>query len=107
MIDRTTIQVSENLRKELRKLAASRDVNYQEILSDMVAVFKELDEDKTIVSIPKRLDFKIKQKLSNTDMDSTSEYVTFILRMLFSEQDFEGDEKIRKIKTRLKSLGYH
>ena len=42
MDNRTTIQVTEDLRKELKVLAAARDESYQKVLKDMVEVFKEL-----------------------------------------------------------------
>jgi len=103
MKNRTTIQVSEKLRKELRVLASKRDISYQELLRDMIDVFKELDREKTIISIPSRLSKKIKEKIKGTDIGSVSEYVTFVLRMLLSEDDKKGEEKIRK---RLKKLGY-
>ena len=77
MEDRTTIQVSEKLRKELRMLAAKRDLSYQELLSDMISVFKELDKEKTIVSIPGGLAEKIKTQVKETDISSISEYIAF------------------------------
>ncbi len=106
MLNRTTIQVSEELRKELKFLASKRDMNYQELLSDMLSVFKELDRDKTIISIPKKLAERIKEIIKNTDFKTVSEYVSFILRILF--YDNAEPEKINesKIKARLKSLGY-
>jgi len=103
MKNRTTIQISEKLRKELRILASKRDVSYQELLKDMIDVFKELDREKTIISIPSKLSKKIKEKIKDSDIKSVSEYVTFVLRMLLSEDDKKGEEKIRK---RLKKLGY-
>ncbi len=107
MQDRTTIQISENLRKELRMLAAKRDRSYQELLSDMTSVFKELDKEKTIVSIPKGIAKKIKKQIRSTDISSVSEYITFILRLILAEKDKAlktGEEK--KIRQRLKKLGY-
>ncbi len=104
MENRTTIQLSEELRKDLKILAAKRDVSYQELLSDMISVFKELDREKTIVSIPAKLAEKIKTNLEKTDISSVSEYITFILRMALSEQVKSSDEL--KIKQRLKNLGY-
>ena len=63
MEDRTTIQVSEKLRKELRILASKRDISYQELLNDMISVFKELDRENTIVSVPTKLAEKINEKI--------------------------------------------
>ena len=107
MEDRTTIQVSEKLRKELRMLASKRDLSYQELLSDMISVFKELDKEKTIVSIPTRLGDRIKEQIKGTDMSSISEYLTFVLRMILSEKEkpFSAKEE-RLVKERLRKLGY-
>lgn len=106
MQNRTTIQLSENLRKELRILASKRDVNYQELLSDMMSVFRELDREKAIVSIPSKLAEKIKTNIKKTDIGSVSEYVTFILRMILAEKaDIKSTDEA-KIKQKLKNLGY-
>ena len=106
MRDRTTIQLSENLRKELRILASKRDINYQELLRDMIEVFRELDREKTIVSIPKKLAEKVKQNIKKTDMSSVSEYVTFILRMILAEKTDIKKSDEGKIRQKLKNLGY-
>jgi vacuolar-type H+-ATPase subunit F/Vma7 len=98
--------MSENLRKELRILASKRDVNYQELLGDMIQVFKELDREKTIVSIPKKLAEKVKQNIKKTDMSSVSEYVTFILRMILAEKTETKQPDEDKIKQKLRNLGY-
>ena len=107
MESRTTIQISEKLRKELKTLAARRDLSYQELLKDMVSVFKELDKEKTIVSIPAGIAKKIKKQIKPTDISSVSEYITFILRLILAEKDKTlqaGEEK--KIRQRLRKLGY-
>ncbi|UCD03742.1 MAG: hypothetical protein JSW73_04350 [Candidatus Woesearchaeota archaeon] len=106
MKNRTTIQVSENLRKELRILASNRDISYQELLSDMISVFKELDREKTIVSIPSKLSNKLKDKIKDTDISSVSEYVTFMLRLILSEDVKLSESDEIKIKKRLENLGY-
>jgi len=108
MEERTTIQISEKLRKELRILSSKRNVSYQELLQDMIKVFKELDKERTVISIPKRLAKKIEDNIKNTDMSSISEYVTFILRSILSEDlKINESEKERKIIiNKLKSLGY-
>ena len=106
MNERTTIQLSNDLRKQLRELAAKRDENYQELLKDMIGVFNELDKEKTIVSIPKKLSEKMNVVMDHTDFSSKSEYITFLLRlMLYEKSDtLKTDEK--KIKEKLKHLGY-
>ena len=106
MENRTTIQLSEKLRQELRVLAAKRDISYQELLSDMITVFKELDREKTIISIPRRLATKVDEKIKGTDISSTSEYVTFLLRMVLSEDAKLESKDEERIKQRLKKLGY-
>lgn len=106
MENRTTIQLSENLRKELRVLASKRDMSYQELLQDMISVFKELDKDKTIISLPKRLAEKIKEKIKNTDFSSVSEYSSFLLRLMLYENSKKEKVDEKKIKEKLKKLGY-
>ncbi|MDD5086389.1 MAG: hypothetical protein PHV16_01425 [Candidatus Nanoarchaeia archaeon] len=107
MENRTTIQVSEDLRKKLRIIASKRDISYQKLLSDMISVFEELDKDKTIISIPTKLSDKIKEKIKDTDFKNVSEYVTFILRILLYEKaDISREKNTNKIKNKLKELGY-
>ena len=107
MQNRTTIQISEDLRKQLKILASKRDLSYQELLQDMLSVFQELDKDKTIISIPKKLSQRIKTNLKNTDFASVSEYTTFLIRQMLMES--EGNlsaEDEEKIRSKLKKLGY-
>ena len=106
MENRTTIQVSDELRKELKTLAARRDISYQELLSDMISIFKELDKDKTIISIPSGLADKLKANIRN-DFRNLSDYVAFLLRLLLYEKTVKGKVGNEdKIKKRLKELGY-
>lgn len=105
---RTTIQISEDLRKKLKILASVRDVSYEQLLEEMIDVFKEIDKSKTVISIPKKLADKISVQQKNTDFSSTSEYITHLLREIIGQT---GDAIITKedeeqIKKRLKSLGY-
>jgi len=109
MDNRTTIQISEKLRKELRILAAKRDVSYQELLKDMIIIFKELDKEKTIISIPNQLSKRIGAQIKNTDVSSVSEYVTFLLRLVLSEKQDKAvisEKEAEILKNKLKSLGY-
>lgn len=109
MDERTTIQVPAKLRKELRILASKRDISYQELLKDMISIFKELDREKTIISIPKGLSKRIENQIENTDIKSVSEYVTFVLRLILSENADKiniSKKEAELIKNRLKSLGY-
>lgn len=109
MDDRTTIQLSEKLRRELRILASKRDISYQELLKEMINVFKEVDNEKTIISIPNKLSKKIEEKIKDTDISSVSEYVTLLLRFVLAESRnktvISGKEE-ELVKDKLKSLGY-
>ena len=107
MENRTTIQVSEELRKKLRVLASKRDISYQKLLSDMISVFEELDKEKTIISIPKKLADNLHNTTKDTDFKTISEYVTFIIRLILYENPEKSKEAdLTHIKKKLKSLGY-
>jgi len=107
MENRTTIQISEDLRKQLRILASQRDMSYQELLGEMVSVFKELDSSKTIISIPSKLGDRIKDNIKESDFKNLSEYVTFLLRLLLVEDGVSSEDKdLERIRKRLTELGY-
>lgn len=106
MDDRTTIQVAGKTRQRLRELAARRDANYQELLSDMIDVFSELDADRAVVSIPTKLYERASERITDTDFRNVSEYVTFLLRLLLLEQAEHEDIDEERIKKRLSALGY-
>jgi hypothetical protein len=108
MKSRTTIQISENLRKDLRILASKRDLSYEELINDMVSVFQELNKERTIISIPNKISQKIKENINNTDINSVSEYVTFILRLIYSHklEQKEPKEMEKELKEKLENLGY-
>ena len=107
MKDRTTIQLSESLRKELRQLAARRDVSYQQLLSDMVLVFKELERDKTILSVPSILADKVRSIISDTSFKTLSDYVAFLLRLvLYENVKLDTQKDMERLKKKLKALGY-
>ena len=75
--NRTTIQITEELRQKLKQLAGKRDMNYQELLADMVQVFEEIDPGKSIISIPKKLSIRISNSIKGTDIKTTSEWSLF------------------------------
>ena len=106
MDNRTTIQVSEDLRRQLRVLASERDMSYQELLQDMVSVFRELDTDKTVISIPRKLAARVESKLDTTDFSNISEYVAFLLRLMLYEDALKENVDERRVKERLRELGY-
>ena len=75
----------------------------------MISVFKELDREKTIISIPAALACKIDEKVQKTDFSSVSDYTTFVLRQMLMET--ADNEKIsssdeERIKDKLRKLGY-
>lgn len=64
----------------------------------------------TTVSIPVPLYEKIKERIKNTGFGSASNYVTYVLRQVMSEKGEREEpwtnEDERKIKERLRGLGY-
>ncbi len=67
----------------------------------------------TTISVPKVLADKLKKKMEGTGFNSVSSYVTYILRQVLSNvEDQEGEKQAfsekdeKKVKDRLKSLGY-
>ena len=69
-------------------------------------------QDKIPISIPRDLYDKIKRKVdkSQGEFQSVQEYVEFVLTEMVKEEEPKGEaytkEEERKIKRRLKSLGY-
>ena len=106
MENRTTIQVTEELRKKLKILASERDHSYEKLLEDMVDVFKELDRKKTLISLPNPLAQQLREKASASRFKSVSEYVTFIMRVLLVSSEEVDQEAIQKVKQKLAKLGY-
>jgi Arc/MetJ-type ribon-helix-helix transcriptional regulator len=67
----------------------------------------------TTISIPKPLAEKIKKRCEGTGFNSVSSYVTYVMRQVLSKVENESqpkeafsEEDERKVKERLKSLGY-
>ena len=62
----------------------------------------------TTVSIPSPLNDKIQELIKNTGFNSTSGFVTYVLRQIVSDSTAKGFSKKdeQKVKDRLKSLGY-
>ncbi|MGC8547159.1 MAG: ribbon-helix-helix domain-containing protein [Thermoplasmata archaeon] len=67
------------------------------------------DKKYTTVSIPTPLFEKIQQKIKDTGFTSVSDYVTFVLREILAhsnDNEAFSEEDEKKVKERLKSLGY-
>ena len=62
----------------------------------------------TTVSIPKPLYEKVKKFIEGTGFTSVSDYVTYLLRQVISEEEGVAlpKEQEEKIKARLRALGY-
>lgn len=65
----------------------------------------------TSVSIPASLFQKIRKRIQGTGFKSVSDYVTYVLRELLAEEKKKprepfSEEDERRIKARLRALGY-
>jgi Arc/MetJ-type ribon-helix-helix transcriptional regulator len=67
----------------------------------------------TIVSIPTTLIEKIKKRIQDTEFETVSDYVTYVLREVLEETEEEekkgetfSKEDEEKVKERLRALGY-
>jgi Arc/MetJ-type ribon-helix-helix transcriptional regulator len=63
------------------------------------------------VPISKAIVEKIKKRIEQTDFDSVSSYITYVLEEVLSEEDDEEEavfskEDEERVKERLKALGY-
>lgn len=61
------------------------------------------------VLIPTTLFEKIEERIKDTEFPSVSDYITYVLRELLSEEEEEevlSEEDEEKIKARLRALGY-
>jgi len=72
---------------------------------------KKKEENKVeygTISLPTPLIDKIRKRIEGTGMNSVSAYVAFVLREVLSSdsKDFFEKKDIKKLKTKLKSLGY-
>jgi len=71
----------------------------------------EQDKKFTTVSIPTALFEKIKDRIKDTGFPSVSSYVTYVLREIIAEdaeteQEPFTEEDERRVKERLRALGY-
>ncbi|MBN1423324.1 hypothetical protein JXA88_02100 [Candidatus Fermentibacteria bacterium] len=109
MEQRTTIQVSEPLRRALRQLAARSDSSYEGLLWAMVELFRELEPGRTLVSIPSDLARRMSDLSAGTDCRTLSEYVTFLLRLVLYESPGgspPASEVSERMREKLQRLGY-
>lgn len=68
----------------------------------------------TTVSIPITLFKKVKERIQDTGFSSVSEYVTYVLREIFAEEEKTQQKKDqafspedeKRVKDRLRALGY-
>ena len=70
-----------------------------------------MSEEYGTVKVPKELIKKIEAQVNGTDFKSVDEYVTFVLEEVVKEDDDEttevySEEDERKVKERLRALGY-
>ena len=70
-----------------------------------------MSRDKVTIKIPKNLYNHIKELISDTGFNSVTEYIVFILRdLVYEGQNEDRDElspyEVRRIKDKLKTLGY-
>lgn len=64
-------------------------------------------EEKTI-TIPPDLAEKLEKRAKESDFDSLSDYINYVLRQILSKIESEGSSKKdeEKVKQKLKDLGY-
>ena len=71
---------------------------------------KPKEENHIPVPIPAPLFYKIQKRVDETEFESVSDYVTYLLRQVLAETEEEESvftkEEEEKIKQRLKALGY-
>lgn len=63
----------------------------------------------TTISIPEPLGMRLKEFIDGSGFTSMSDFVTFLLRDILSDEkyaDSSYDEQKKKIRSRLKALGY-
>lgn len=71
---------------------------------------KTAEKGVTDVSIPTELFEKIRQRIKGTEFSSVSDYVTYVLSEVLTEDEEETVSSVEKdeerIKERLRALGY-
>ena len=67
------------------------------------------EKETTNIPIPTSLFKKVKERIKETGFTSVSDYVTYVLNEILTEEEEEKtitEEDEEKIKERLKALGY-
>jgi Arc/MetJ-type ribon-helix-helix transcriptional regulator len=69
-----------------------------------------MTEEKVKVELPKSIIEKIKKRIQGTGFESVSSYIAYVLNELLNEMEDDKDdftdEDEKKVKERLKALGY-
>lgn len=68
-------------------------------------------ETKVTIKIPRELHKKLSQMVAGTGFSSVTEFIVFVMRTLAADGEVEPEdrltvEEVRKIRGRLKRLGY-
>lgn len=76
---------------------------------DFMSKKSQKDRKSVTISIPIQLYEKIKKRLQETDFTSVSDYVSYVLREFLTsleENEVFTEEEEKKVKDRLRALGY-
>ena len=69
-----------------------------------------MTEEKVKVELPKSIIEKIKKRIKGTGFESVSSYIAYVLDEILNETDEKSDdftdEDEKKVKERLRALGY-
>jgi len=69
-----------------------------------------MTEEKVKVELPKSIIEKIKKRIDGTGFESVSSYIAYVLNELLNEMEDDKDdfteEDEKKVKERLRALGY-
>jgi Arc/MetJ-type ribon-helix-helix transcriptional regulator len=69
-----------------------------------------MTEEKVKVELPKSIIEKIKKRINGTGFESVSSYIAYVLDEILNETDDDSDdftdEDEKKVKERLRALGY-
>lgn len=68
-------------------------------------------ENKVTIKIPRELYKKLKDIIKDTGFSSTTEFILYVMRNIVSGGELKGkdqltDEEVKKVRERLRRLGY-